>query len=101
MLGLCCGAWAFFVASGGYFSLQFEGCFSPVEHGFQGTRASVAVALGLQSTGSVVVVRGLSCSSMWDLPRPGIELVSHALAGRFPSTVTPGKSVISDFVCLI
>ena len=32
----------------------------------------------------------LPCS-MWDLPRPGIELVSPALQGRFLTTGTPGK----------
>ena len=28
---------------------------------------------------------------MWDLPRPGLEPVSPALAGRFSSTAPPGK----------
>jgi len=28
---------------------------------------------------------------MWDLPRPGIELVSLALASRFFTTEPPGK----------
>ena len=28
---------------------------------------------------------------MWDLPRPGLEPVSPALAGRFLTTVPPGK----------
>ena len=28
---------------------------------------------------------------MWDLPRPGIEPVSPALAGRFSTTAPPGK----------
>ena len=28
---------------------------------------------------------------MWDLPRPGLEPVSSALAGRFPTTAPPGK----------
>ena len=28
---------------------------------------------------------------MWDLPRPGLEPVSSALAGRFSTTVPPGK----------
>ena len=28
---------------------------------------------------------------MWDLPRPGLEAVSPALAGRFSTTVPPGK----------
>ena len=29
--------------------------------------------------------------STWDLPRPGLEPVSPALAGRFSTTVPPGK----------
>ena len=28
---------------------------------------------------------------MWDLPRPGLEHVSSALAGRFSTTAPPGK----------
>ena len=28
---------------------------------------------------------------MWDLPRPGLEPVSSALAGGFSTTVPPGK----------
>ena len=28
---------------------------------------------------------------MWDLPRPGLEPASPALAGRFSTTVPPGK----------
>ena len=28
---------------------------------------------------------------MWDLPRPGLELVSPALAGRLLTTAPPGK----------
>ena len=31
---------------------------------------------------------------MWDLPRPGLEPVSHTLAGGFLTTVPPGKSWI-------
>ena len=44
---------------------------------------------------------------MWDLPRPGLEPVSPALAGRFSTTAPPGKpcsvfliSVIVLFVCV-
>ena len=29
---------------------------------------------------------------MWDLPGPGLEPVSPALAGRFSTTAPPGKS---------
>ena len=32
---------------------------------------------------------------MWDLPRPGLEPVSPALAGRFSTTAPPGKPNIS------
>ena len=32
---------------------------------------------------------------MWDLPRPGLEPVSPALAGRFSTTAPPGKPRIS------
>ena len=28
---------------------------------------------------------------MWDIPRPGLEPVSPALAGRFSTTAPPGK----------
>ena len=28
---------------------------------------------------------------MWDLPRPGLEPVSPAMAGRFSTTAPPGK----------
>ena len=32
---------------------------------------------------------------MWDLPGPGLEHVSLALAGRFLTTVPPGKPSFS------
>ena len=35
--------------------------------------------------------RAQSLHSMWDLPRPGLEPVSPALAGRFSTTAPPGK----------
>ena len=37
--------------------------------------------------------------SMWDLPGPGIEPVSPELAGRFWSTVPPGKPGGFHFIC--
>ncbi|KAJ8777491.1 hypothetical protein J1605_014381 [Eschrichtius robustus] len=33
---------------------------------------------------------------MWDLPRPGLEPVSPALAGGFLTTVPPGKSICCE-----
>ena len=41
----------------------------------------------LSSCGS----RTQSLRGMWDLPRPGFEPVSPALAGRFSTTAPPGK----------
>ena len=34
---------------------------------------------------------------MWDLPRPGLEPVSPALAGRFSTAAPPGKPANIDF----
>ena len=34
---------------------------------------------------------------MWDLPRPGLEPASPALAGRFSTTAPPGKPLIQYF----
>ena len=35
---------------------------------------------------------------MWNLPRPGLEPVSPALAGRFSTTAPPGKPCTSDLI---
>ena len=40
---------------------------------------------------------GLVAHGMWDLPRPGIEPMSPALAGGFLTTGPPGKSSHSLF----
>ena len=34
---------------------------------------------------------------MWDFPRPGLEPVSPALAGRFSTTAPPGKPHLNHF----
>ena len=53
-----------------------------------GARASVVVAHGLSRCG----MRAQLLRSMWDLPRPGLEPVSPALAGGlFLTTAPPGK----------
>ena len=65
-----------------------------------GMQASVVVACGLSSCGSQALERRLnSCGarallphSMWDLPGPGLEPTSPALAGGFLTTAPPGKS---------
>ena len=56
---------------------------------------------GFSSCGTWTLERRLSscgaCASlfhgMWDLAGPGLEPVSPALAGRFSTTVPPGKSL--------
>ena len=83
VLGLCC--WA-------DFSLG-------VMRRLQGAWASVVAARGLSSCASQALEHRLrSCAAwaqllcaMWDLPGPGIEPVSPALADRFPTTEPPGK----------
>ena len=35
---------------------------------------------------------------MWDLPRPGLEPASPALAGRFSTTAPPGKPPLTYFL---
>ena len=65
-----------------------------------GAWASVVVARGLSSCGSrALECRLSSCGArayllrrMWDLPRPGLEPMSPALAGGFLTTAPPGKS---------
>ena len=41
--------------------------------------------------------RALLLRGMWDLPRPGLEPMSPALAGRFSTTVPPGKPETAQF----
>ena len=70
-----------------------------------GVWASVVVACGLSSCGSRALEHRLgSCGTraqllrgIWDLPGPGMEPVSPALAGGFLTTVLPGKPLIVIF----
>ena len=57
-----------------------------------GAGASIVVARRLSSCGA----RALLLRGMWDLPGPGIEPVSPALAGGFLTTAPPGKSDLMD-----
>ena len=91
MLGLCCYTWA------------FSGC------GEQGLPlVAVAFCCGAHVLGRVgfrsCSLKALECRlsscgtwpyllfSMWNLPIPGIELMSPALAGRLLPSTPPGKS---------
>ena len=87
-LGLCC-----------YAQASHCGGFSCCEARALGARASVFVAHRLSSCGSrSLEFRLSSCGArayflrgMWDLPGPGIQPVSPALAGGFATTAPPGK----------
>ena len=57
--------------------------------GFRGC-GSQALESRLRSCGT----RALLLRGMWDLPEPGIEPMSPALAGGFLTTVPPGKPLI-------
>ena len=61
-------------------------------------RGPLTIAASLVAEHRLQTRRLSSCGSraqllrgMWDLPRPGLEPVSPALAGRFSTTAPPGK----------
>ena len=65
---------------------------------FIAMRGPLTVAASLVAEHRIQTRRLSSCGSraqplcgMWDLPRPGLEHVSPALAGRFSTTAPPGK----------
>ena len=68
-------------------------------------RGPLTVAASLVAEHRLQTRRLSSCGSraqplrvMWDLPRPGLEPVSPALAGRFSTTAPPGKPKNAFFV---
>ena len=71
-----CGEWPLFLAVRGPLTIAAS---LVAEHRLQMRRLSNC---GLRAQ--------LLCG-MWDLPRPGLEPVSPALAGRFSTTAPPGK----------
>ena len=71
---------------------------------FIAVRGPLTIAASLVAEHRLQTRRLSSCGSrvqllrgMWDLPRPGLEPVSPALAGRFSTTAPPGKPLISVF----
>ena len=65
---------------------------------FIAVRGPLTIAASLVAEHRLQTCRLSNCGSwaqslrgMWDLPRPGLEPVSPALAGRFSTTVPPGK----------
>ena len=68
-------------------------------------RGPLTVAASLVAEHRLQTHRLSSCGSraqllrgMWDPPRPGLEPVSPALAGRFPTTAPPGKPSCFIFI---
>ena len=77
---------------------------------FMAVRGPLMIAASLVAEHRLQTRRLSSCGSraqllrrMWDLPRPGLEPVSPALAGRFSTTAPPGKPpsfiIISSLNC--
>ena len=65
---------------------------------FIAVRGPLTIAASLVAEHSLQMRRLSNCGSraqllrgMWDLPRPGLEPVFPALAGRFSTTAPPGK----------
>ena len=68
---------------------------------FIAVRGPLTIAASLVAEHRLQMLRLSNCGSraqllrgMWDLPRPGLEPVSPALAGRFSTTAPPGKPEI-------
>ena len=68
---------------------------------FIAVRGSLTIAASLVVEHRLQTRRLSDCGSraqllrgMWDLPRPGLEPMSPALAGRFSTTAPPGKPFI-------
>ena len=71
---------------------------------FIAVRGPLTIAASLVAEHRLQTRRLSSCSSwaqllrgMWDPPRPGLEPVSPALAGRFSTTAPPGKPSLLIF----
>ena len=69
-------------------------------------RGPLTIAASLVAEHRLQTRRLSSCGSrayllrdMWDLPRPGLEPVSPALAGRFSTTAPPGKPLFNYLSC--
>ena len=106
-LGLRCCVWATLQLWCLGFSLRWLlllGSTGSGEHRLQGARVSIYAACGLSSCDSQALGHTLSSGaqaqlpcSMWSLPRPGIEPVTSALAGRLSTSGPPGKPYTQVF----
>ena len=71
---------------------------------FIAVRRPLIIAASLVAEHRLQMRRLSNCGSQayllcgrWDLPRPGLEPVSPALAGKFSTTVPPGKPLFLVF----
>ena len=93
VLGLrfCARAFSLVVASGGHSSSR--------RVGLSLSRPLLLQSTGSRRAGSAIVAHGPSCSTACGIPpRPGLEPVSPALAGRLPTTAPPGKPLVTHFI---
>ena len=67
---------------------------------FIAVRGSLSIMASLVAEHRLQMRRLSNCGSwaqllrsMWDLPRPGLEPMTPALAGRFSTTAPPGKHI--------
>ena len=74
---------------------------------FIAVRGPLTIAASLVAEHRLQTRRLSSCGlraqllrGMWDLPRPGLEPVSPALAGRFSTTAPPGKPSFLKFLSI-
>ena len=81
----------------------FSSCGKRGPH-FIAVRGPLTIVASLVAEHRLQTRRLSSCGSwaqllrgMWDLPRPGLEPMSPALAGRFSTTAPPGKPERSIF----
>ena len=75
---------------------------------FIAVRGPLTIAASLVEEHRLQTCRLSNCGSraqllrgMWDLPRPGLEPVSSALAGRFSTTAPPGKPACGILIVII
>ena len=75
---------------------------------FIAVRGPLTIAASLFAEHRLQTRRLRSCGSRaqllcgtWDLPRPGLEPVSPALAGGFSTTAPPGKPVEEFLMCAL
>ena len=74
---------------------------------FIAVRGPLTIAVSLVAEHRLQTCRLSSCGSraqllhgMWDLPRPGLEPVSPALAGRLSTAAPPGKPLCFYLILL-